>query len=99
RQELAEGIGSLLGWRKGVRQKKIETHQKIIGGSRKAFRDVGQERGRRGGECRGNLQVLGQDRRAEAKKLHKTDVNELLIKIVESGGLRVDAGVLDQGTR
>ncbi|RRT33557.1 hypothetical protein B296_00056114 [Ensete ventricosum] len=31
-QELAEGIGSLLGWRKGFRQKKIETHRKIIGG-------------------------------------------------------------------
>ncbi|RRT35175.1 hypothetical protein B296_00017316 [Ensete ventricosum] len=30
-RKLAEGIGSLLGWRKGVRQKKIETRQKIIG--------------------------------------------------------------------
>ncbi|RWW21535.1 hypothetical protein BHE74_00036051 [Ensete ventricosum] len=39
RRELAEGIGSLLGWRKGVRQKKIETHWKIIGGSRKVYRD------------------------------------------------------------
>ncbi|RZS24817.1 hypothetical protein BHM03_00057929 [Ensete ventricosum] len=36
RRELAEGIESLPRWRKGVRQKKIETHQKIIGGSRKA---------------------------------------------------------------
>ncbi|RZS09045.1 hypothetical protein BHM03_00040102 [Ensete ventricosum] len=33
RQELAEGIGSLPGWRKGVCQKKIETSRKIIGGS------------------------------------------------------------------
>ncbi|RWW80735.1 hypothetical protein BHE74_00010914 [Ensete ventricosum] len=32
RWELVEGIGSLLGWRKGVRQKKIETRWKIIGG-------------------------------------------------------------------
>ncbi|RRT32514.1 hypothetical protein B296_00023646 [Ensete ventricosum] len=30
-QELAEGIGSLLGWRKGVRQKKTETYRKIVG--------------------------------------------------------------------
>ncbi|RWW53212.1 hypothetical protein BHE74_00040317 [Ensete ventricosum] len=39
RQELAEGIGNLLGWRKGIRQEKIETHRKIVGGSRKAGRD------------------------------------------------------------
>ncbi|RWW32407.1 hypothetical protein GW17_00002918 [Ensete ventricosum] len=37
--------------------------------------------------------------RAEAKKLHKIDVDGLLIKIAESEGLRVDAGVLDQGTK
>ncbi|RZS28686.1 hypothetical protein BHM03_00062318 [Ensete ventricosum] len=37
-RELAEGIGSLLGWRKGVRQKKTETHREIVGGSRKACR-------------------------------------------------------------
>ncbi|RRT47522.1 hypothetical protein B296_00053689, partial [Ensete ventricosum] len=36
RRELAEGIESLLGWCKRVRQKKIETRWKIIGGSRKA---------------------------------------------------------------
>ncbi|RZS25932.1 hypothetical protein BHM03_00059231 [Ensete ventricosum] len=29
-RELTEGIGSLPGWRKGFRQKKIETHRKII---------------------------------------------------------------------
>ncbi|RWW41095.1 hypothetical protein BHE74_00053442, partial [Ensete ventricosum] len=34
RQKLAEGIGSLLGWRKGVRQKKTETRRKIIGDNR-----------------------------------------------------------------
>ncbi|RRT31656.1 hypothetical protein B296_00054734 [Ensete ventricosum] len=39
RRELAEGIGSLPEWRKGVHQKKTETHRKIIGGSRKACRD------------------------------------------------------------
>ncbi|RWW37099.1 hypothetical protein BHE74_00057832 [Ensete ventricosum] len=33
RQEcVAEGIGSLPGWRKEVRQKKTETHRKIVGG-------------------------------------------------------------------
>ncbi|RZS23348.1 hypothetical protein BHM03_00056263 [Ensete ventricosum] len=30
RLELAEGIRSLPGWRKGVRQKKTETHWKIV---------------------------------------------------------------------
>ncbi|RZS26575.1 hypothetical protein BHM03_00059932 [Ensete ventricosum] len=39
-RELAEGIISLLGWCKGVRQKNIETHRKIIGGSRKAYREI-----------------------------------------------------------
>ncbi|RZS28637.1 hypothetical protein BHM03_00062266, partial [Ensete ventricosum] len=29
RWEHVEGIGSLLGWRKRVRRKKIETHRKI----------------------------------------------------------------------
>ncbi|RRT33268.1 hypothetical protein B296_00031030 [Ensete ventricosum] len=40
-RKLTEGIGSLPGWRKGVRQKKTETHRKIIGGSRKACRESG----------------------------------------------------------
>ncbi|RRT79498.1 hypothetical protein B296_00002618 [Ensete ventricosum] len=39
RRELAKGIGSLLGWRKGVCQKKTETHRKIIRVSRKACRE------------------------------------------------------------
>ncbi|RWW62306.1 hypothetical protein BHE74_00030573, partial [Ensete ventricosum] len=39
RRELAEGIGSLLGWCNEVRQKKTETHRKIIGGNRKAYRE------------------------------------------------------------
>ncbi|RWW12033.1 hypothetical protein GW17_00024317 [Ensete ventricosum] len=33
--------------------------------------------------------------RAEAKELHKTGIGELLIKLIESEGLRIDAGVLD----
>ncbi|RRT31652.1 hypothetical protein B296_00058233, partial [Ensete ventricosum] len=56
---------------------------------------VGRKRGRGGGESRGKLQVPRQGRRAEAKELHKTGVNGLLIKISENEGLRVDAGVLD----
>ncbi|RRT59736.1 hypothetical protein B296_00039930 [Ensete ventricosum] len=35
-KKLAEGIESLPGWCKRVRQKKTETHRKIVGGSRKA---------------------------------------------------------------
>ncbi|RZS04578.1 hypothetical protein BHM03_00034932 [Ensete ventricosum] len=44
RCELVEGIGSLLGWRKGVHQKKTETRRKIIEGSRKAYDAVGPRR-------------------------------------------------------
>ncbi|RRT35191.1 hypothetical protein B296_00037850 [Ensete ventricosum] len=40
RRELVEGIGSLSGWRKGVRRKKTKTHRKIVGGSRKACREL-----------------------------------------------------------
>ncbi|RRT81496.1 hypothetical protein B296_00003308 [Ensete ventricosum] len=36
RWELAEDIGSLSGWRKGVRREKTEIRFKIIEGSRKA---------------------------------------------------------------
>ncbi|RRT37625.1 hypothetical protein B296_00038654 [Ensete ventricosum] len=46
-----------------------------------------RKRGRVGGEYRGKLQVPRQDGRAEAKELHKTDVDGLLIKIAESQGL------------
>ncbi|RRT49181.1 hypothetical protein B296_00032528 [Ensete ventricosum] len=59
---------------------------------------IGRKRDR-GGKYRGTLQVPRQDRRAETKELHKIDVDGLLIKIVESEGLRVDAGMLDQGTK
>ncbi|RRT68060.1 hypothetical protein B296_00011726 [Ensete ventricosum] len=43
RRELAEGIGSLLGWRKGVRRKKTETCRKVVGGSRKACREFNHD--------------------------------------------------------
>ncbi|RRT47933.1 hypothetical protein B296_00048254 [Ensete ventricosum] len=39
-RELAEGIGSLPGWCKGVRRKKTKTRRKIIEGSRKAYREL-----------------------------------------------------------
>ncbi|RWW47881.1 hypothetical protein BHE74_00046096, partial [Ensete ventricosum] len=42
RRELAEDIGSLLGWRKGVRWKKTETRRKIVKGSRKAYQELGR---------------------------------------------------------
>ncbi|RZS28505.1 hypothetical protein BHM03_00062100 [Ensete ventricosum] len=35
-----ECVESLLGWRKGVCRKKIETHRKIVGGSQKACREL-----------------------------------------------------------
>ncbi|RRT57772.1 hypothetical protein B296_00016921 [Ensete ventricosum] len=54
---------------------------------------IGCKRGRGDGECKGKLQVPRQGGRAKAKELHKTSVNELLIKIAESEGLRVDAKV------
>ncbi|RRT42201.1 hypothetical protein B296_00037742, partial [Ensete ventricosum] len=41
RQELTEGIESLLGWHKRVRRKKTETCRKIVRGSRKAYRELG----------------------------------------------------------
>ncbi|RWW38074.1 hypothetical protein BHE74_00056725 [Ensete ventricosum] len=40
-RKLAEGIESLPKWRKRVRQKKTETCRKIVGGSRKAYHDLG----------------------------------------------------------
>ncbi|RWW40319.1 hypothetical protein BHE74_00054276 [Ensete ventricosum] len=42
RRELVEGIRSLPGWRKGVRRKKTETRWKIVGGSRKAYQELGR---------------------------------------------------------
>ncbi|RWV80566.1 hypothetical protein BHE74_00007024 [Ensete ventricosum] len=60
---------------------------------------IGRKRGKGSGECKGKLQVPRQSGRAEAKELHKTGVDRLLIKITESVGLRVDAGELDQRTK
>ncbi|RRT42107.1 hypothetical protein B296_00036162 [Ensete ventricosum] len=42
RRELVEGIGSWLGWRKEIHQKKIETRWKIVEGSRKAYREFAE---------------------------------------------------------
>ncbi|RZS22591.1 hypothetical protein BHM03_00055391 [Ensete ventricosum] len=66
---------------------------------------IGRKRGQGGGKCKGKLQVPrqgGRERqggRAEAKELHKAGVDGLLIKRAESEGLRLDARVLDQGTK
>ncbi|RZS20457.1 hypothetical protein BHM03_00052976 [Ensete ventricosum] len=43
-QELAEGIGRLPEWRKGVHQKKTETHRKIVRVSRNIYRELGRFR-------------------------------------------------------
>ncbi|RRT41768.1 hypothetical protein B296_00046787 [Ensete ventricosum] len=56
-QEFAKGIGSLLGWRKRVHQKKTETRRKIVNGSRKACRErfaegIGKLDGSMSGDCR-----------------------------------------------
>ncbi|RRT33434.1 hypothetical protein B296_00058327 [Ensete ventricosum] len=61
-RELAEGIGSLLGWRKGVRQKKTETRRKIIKGSRKACREFAKGIGKLAGNTPG-------DRRKKTERL------------------------------
>ncbi|RWV88941.1 hypothetical protein GW17_00048932 [Ensete ventricosum] len=60
---------------------------------------IGRKRGRRGGECRDKLKVPRRRKGRETKKLHKTGVDGLLVKIAESERLRVDIGVLDQGTK
>ncbi|RWW40505.1 hypothetical protein BHE74_00054079 [Ensete ventricosum] len=39
-QKLAEGIGSLPRWRKGVRQKKTETRRKIVGEDRRTCHKI-----------------------------------------------------------
>ncbi|RRT77823.1 hypothetical protein B296_00023606 [Ensete ventricosum] len=40
RWELVKGIRSLPRWRKRVHRKKTETRRKIVGGSRKAYREL-----------------------------------------------------------
>ncbi|RWV80295.1 hypothetical protein GW17_00058461 [Ensete ventricosum] len=64
-----------------------------------AFRGMANPLRERHHEDKGKLQVPRQGGRAEAKELHKTGVDGLLIKITESERLWVDAGVLDQGTK
>ncbi|RWW37296.1 hypothetical protein BHE74_00057615, partial [Ensete ventricosum] len=51
RREIVKGIGSSLGWHKRVRQKKTKTYRKIIGGSRKACRELGWS-------CNGYLAIM-----------------------------------------
>ncbi|RWW35221.1 hypothetical protein BHE74_00059879 [Ensete ventricosum] len=53
-REPVEGIGSLLGWHKGVRQKKIETRWKITGSSRKACREFTEGIGKLAGNTPGD---------------------------------------------
>ncbi|RWW14139.1 hypothetical protein GW17_00022113 [Ensete ventricosum] len=60
-RKLAEGIGSLPGWRKGVRQKKTETRWKIIGGSRKACQEFVERIGKLAGNTLGNYR--GEDQK------------------------------------
>ncbi|RRT42654.1 hypothetical protein B296_00051277 [Ensete ventricosum] len=58
-RELAEGIESLPGWRKGVHQKKTETHQKIVGGSQEAYREFGRCSGISSEFARRFVEVIG----------------------------------------
>ncbi|RRT61211.1 hypothetical protein B296_00040965, partial [Ensete ventricosum] len=76
RRELAEGIGSSLGWHKGVHQKKIETHRKIVGGSRKACRDS------LGDSSKGSGSSLGTRREITRKK-----TRGLTVRMPETTGL------------
>lgn len=46
-------------------------------------RAYGRKRGQDNGECSGKLKVPNQGRRAKAKELSKTSVDELLIKVNE----------------
>ncbi|RWV99394.1 hypothetical protein GW17_00037695 [Ensete ventricosum] len=67
-RKLAKGIGSLLGWRKGVRQKKTETRRKIIGGSRKACRESRWRFAEGIGKLAGNVKG---DRRKEDQRTYR----------------------------
>ncbi|RRT49530.1 hypothetical protein B296_00027901 [Ensete ventricosum] len=81
-------IDPLLSWRESIGRKR---GRGVINPMISWGESIGRKRGRGGGECRGKLQVPRQGGRAEAKELHKIGVDELLIKIAESEGLRVDA--------
>ncbi|RWW17140.1 hypothetical protein BHE74_00054063 [Ensete ventricosum] len=74
-RKLTKGIGSLPEWRKGVRQKKTETHQKIIESSRKACRDSDDAMGSRRKFARRFVEGIGKlagnakgDRRKEDRR-------------------------------
>ncbi|RRT70700.1 hypothetical protein B296_00023096 [Ensete ventricosum] len=67
-RELVEGIESLLGWHKGVRQKKIETRRKIIGASQKAYRDSLGDSPKESGSSLGTCQeITEEDQRTHCK--------------------------------
>ncbi|RRT71330.1 hypothetical protein B296_00001666 [Ensete ventricosum] len=69
RQELTEGIGSLLGWRKGVRRKKIETRRKIDGANRKVCRELGSSLGVRKEFVEGIRKLTGNMPRDRRRKI------------------------------
>ncbi|RRT76546.1 hypothetical protein B296_00019796 [Ensete ventricosum] len=72
RRELVEGIGSLPGWRMGVRQKKTETYRKIIGDSRKAYREFTEGIGKLAGNTLGD---------------HRKKTGRLTTRMSEAAGL------------
>ncbi|RRT44788.1 hypothetical protein B296_00026983 [Ensete ventricosum] len=96
---LLQCLYSLMGARRVRGQSRRRDFRGVIDPLLSWRESIGRKRGRRGRECKGKLQVPRQCGRAKAKELHKTGVDRLLIKIAESEGLRVDAGVLDQGTK
>ncbi|RWW30528.1 hypothetical protein GW17_00004884 [Ensete ventricosum] len=81
--ELTESIGSLPGWRKGVRQKKIETYRKIIEGRLDDAEGARREFARRFTKGIGKLarNTPGNHRRKTVR-----------LAAIESGGCRI-AGV------
>ncbi|RZS12738.1 hypothetical protein BHM03_00044227 [Ensete ventricosum] len=56
RRELAKGIRSLPRWHKGVRQKKIETHRKIVRCSRKGCQEFAERIEKLAGNTSGDRQ-------------------------------------------
>ncbi|RRT35843.1 hypothetical protein B296_00050995, partial [Ensete ventricosum] len=101
--KLAEGIRSLLGWHKGVRQKKTETRRNIIKSSRKACRDSDNVVGSRWKFARRFTEGIGKlagnakgDRRKEDRRTYRKIVGgcrsmqELVVdvSVPQEGGLR-----------
>ncbi|RWV91189.1 hypothetical protein GW17_00046548 [Ensete ventricosum] len=85
-RKLAEGIESLPGWHKGVCQKKTETRQKIVRGSRKICRDSDDEVGSRrkllGDSSKELGSSLGTQREIAGKK-----TRGLTVRLPEVAGL------------